>query len=412
FLSSGRKFEHPSLSIDISNDHCFGCHSRSGRISTNYEGWHETHKTPDEVRGRPGYRTLEDGRVFAAMPADVHHESGLLCIDCHTSYEVMGDGKLYEHKEQQIEARCEDCHSRRPSETIRKEELDFESRMIVELRGYDENNEYIRLKNSGRPLVNVIQRNNNKYLFAKSKDTIYNMLAPARVCGTNIAGHNRLSCKSCHSDWSPQCIGCHTEYDPAESGFDHLTGIEKQGGWVEYDGEYLASPPVLGVFGDRVETFVPGMVMTIDKSRFDGSSAEEIFIRLYAPAFSHTIRREGRSCRSCHNSSLAIGYGRGELTYSADEGKWSFAQYYANNPNDGLPEDAFTGFLRDRTGITATRADARAFAIEEQRRILLVGSCLECHSESDEKLIRHFESNPEYWRNISPECRLPEWHNK
>ena len=28
---------HPQISIDVSSEHCFGCHSRSGRISTNYE---------------------------------------------------------------------------------------------------------------------------------------------------------------------------------------------------------------------------------------------------------------------------------------------------------------------------------------------------------------------------------------
>ena len=31
---------HPALSLDIDNGQCFGCHSRSGRISTSYEGWH------------------------------------------------------------------------------------------------------------------------------------------------------------------------------------------------------------------------------------------------------------------------------------------------------------------------------------------------------------------------------------
>ena len=33
---------HPQLSLNVTNNHCFGCHSRSGRISTNYEGWFET----------------------------------------------------------------------------------------------------------------------------------------------------------------------------------------------------------------------------------------------------------------------------------------------------------------------------------------------------------------------------------
>jgi len=31
---------HPEISLKVTNNHCFGCHSRSGRISTNYEGWH------------------------------------------------------------------------------------------------------------------------------------------------------------------------------------------------------------------------------------------------------------------------------------------------------------------------------------------------------------------------------------
>ena len=30
---------HPSLDLQISDEHCFGCHSRSGRISANYQGY-------------------------------------------------------------------------------------------------------------------------------------------------------------------------------------------------------------------------------------------------------------------------------------------------------------------------------------------------------------------------------------
>ncbi len=41
---------HPQLSLNITNTHCFGCHSRSGRISTNYEGWFETLVNWDECK--------------------------------------------------------------------------------------------------------------------------------------------------------------------------------------------------------------------------------------------------------------------------------------------------------------------------------------------------------------------------
>ncbi len=103
---------HPQLSLNISNDHCFGCHARSGRISTNYEGWFETLLSEDEVKDNSNYRILMDGRVFQKNKDDVHHQAGMECIDCHVSLEIMGDGNSYEHMEEQVRVQCEDCHSK------------------------------------------------------------------------------------------------------------------------------------------------------------------------------------------------------------------------------------------------------------------------------------------------------------
>ncbi len=109
---------HPSLDLNISNDHCFGCHSRSGRISTNYEGWHETLLNEEDVKGDTNYRVLQDKRVFEFVSDDVHHKLGMDCIDCHNSYEVMGDGETYLHEENAVKVRCEDCHFTEIPETI------------------------------------------------------------------------------------------------------------------------------------------------------------------------------------------------------------------------------------------------------------------------------------------------------
>jgi hypothetical protein len=48
---SGKPFPrvHPRLSVHANGQHCFGCHSRSSRISTSYEGWHEMRHDPDEA---------------------------------------------------------------------------------------------------------------------------------------------------------------------------------------------------------------------------------------------------------------------------------------------------------------------------------------------------------------------------
>ncbi len=46
---------HPDISVRVTADACFGCHSRSGRISHNYEGWHETLQDPAAAQHTPGW---------------------------------------------------------------------------------------------------------------------------------------------------------------------------------------------------------------------------------------------------------------------------------------------------------------------------------------------------------------------
>ncbi len=98
---------HPALSLEIGNAQCFGCHSRSGRISTNYEGWQELYQPPSSAGGSSAlspsrFRTLEDERVFERVVPDIHQQRGLDCIDCHTSLEVMGDGVAHGRKSEQV----------------------------------------------------------------------------------------------------------------------------------------------------------------------------------------------------------------------------------------------------------------------------------------------------------------------
>ena len=122
------------------------------------------------------------------------------------------------------------------------------------------------------------------------------------------------------------------------------------------------------------------MVLTIDKGSFPGGAGKS-FHRLFAPASGHTSVREVRSCKSCHNNPSAIGYGDGELTYkiSASAGKWFFEPKFALNTYDSLPEDAWTGFLKEAGAPNSTRSWLRPFTVKEQKLILEVGSCLTCH---------------------------------
>ena len=148
---SSRWSAHPSLDLNISNEHCFGCHSRSGRISTSYEGWHETTLHRDEIAGSDTMRILEDGRVFRYIAEDVHHKAGLQCIDCHDSYELMGDGTFYMHEEEQVKITCEDCHFVEMPVLMHAGNLDAETQKILQVKGIDTGSCCIPASEAQRP---------------------------------------------------------------------------------------------------------------------------------------------------------------------------------------------------------------------------------------------------------------------
>jgi len=402
---------HPQLSIKVGNDHCFGCHSRSGRIALNYEGWHETQL--DSLPADSAHRLLQDGRVLRFVAEDVHHKKGLVCIDCHTSAEVMGDGLSHEHESAQEIIACGDCHTAKAPNSISVDELDGESLKIAHLRGMaTKGRRYLITQKGHIPLINTMVTGDSAQLIGKISAKIYPLKPPAEIC-TRGSAHKDLSCSSCHTAWAPQCVGCHTAYDPAKKGKDHLTGLETDGRWDEWVGTFFADAPTLGVVGDstkrEIRTFIPGMIMTIDAAAFPGGSQNEIFKRLFSPASAHTISRKGRSCTSCHNSPLALGYGRGKLSYekTGRSGVWRFTPDYAPEKHDGLPQDAWIGFLQDGKKPNSTRVDARPFNLDEQQKILRVGACLTCHKGDSPEMLRGLDDFDAVLGDVSAKCLLP-----
>jgi hypothetical protein len=408
---------HPSLSVRINAGHCFSCHSRSGRIATSYEGWHETLLEKGSLANPDGFRILEDGRVFSYVQEDVHHAAGLDCIDCHTSYGLMGDGNTYLHKEEQVKVMCEDCHFTGPARTVSFGELDRETAKIAGLRYPDPaTRSYIRGNRSGVFLVNTYEQESRAYLEGKNTGKIHPMNPPAPIC-KNGKAHETLSCSACHSGWAPRCIGCHNEYDPLAPGYDMIKNRHRKGTWVEYTGLHLAMAPGLGVRESsgsndrRILPSTPGMILTIDKSSYTGKEQPVLFRRLFAPVEPHTTMPEGRSCRSCHNDPVALGFGEGRLEYHTGpvSGKWVFIPRFSDNIHDGLPEDAWTGFLENPVQPFSTRGNFRPFNTEEQKRILTVGACLVCHEEDSEAMLESLHDFQKVWENRKKTCVTPAW---
>ena len=374
FLASNKKkltTYHPSLSLKITDNHCFGCHSRSGRIATNYQGWHET-IYKDTLQNNSNFYVLEDKRVFSKQPEDIHHTKGLSCIDCHDSYDVMGDGNLYAHQENAVKTQCTDCHSSKPFKTRSYQDLNLDQQRIIRLRKIDTNSHFVYQNN--RVLLNVIKTTQQKYLITKNTHQQIAVSSPSEMCTKDV--HKNISCSSCHTKWSPKCISCHTSFDEKGDSFDLLAKKWVAGNWVEKGGDFLAAYPTLGVRKNgskkSIQTFAPGMIMHLTKEKNKDS-----FHRLFAPVSAHTISSKGRKCTTCHNNPVALGYGRGKLVFTA-KGHWKFTPKYPKE-KDGLPKDAWIPFLIPYTNAKATRKNARPFTVQEQQKILRVSACLTCH---------------------------------
>jgi len=395
--------------MQVTNQHCFGCHSRSGRISTNFEGWHETTLQVEEMPLDKDHRLIEETRVFEFISEDVHHALGIGCIDCHNSFEMMGDGNLYAHQEKQSTISCTDCHFNEEANIVEAKDLDSESAIIASMRfGSITGKKFLATKKRNVPLINTYIEDDTAYFLTKNQGNRFVLSKPGSTC-TKGNAHDNVSCSSCHSVWAPSCIGCHNEYDVDESGYNMYTNKEEKGSWVEFVGEYNAHLPALGMRitdeNKEVIPVVPGMVLTIDVGSFSKEIHDSlIFHRLFAPASPHTTSSKGRSCKSCHNNPVALGYGSGELTFVSNIGRWIFNSHYQNNPNDNLPEDSWIGFMDDRKGEkVATRSN------EQQQNILTVGSCLTCHEDKSEIMQQSLINFDSLVDRRGVECVLPMW---
>jgi len=420
YLDSDKKelpTSHPSTDVFMSDMHCYGCHSRSGRISTNYEGWQETIYNDDEIpNDDQKYKVNDDKRVYQYIGEDVHHALGLLCIDCHSSHEVMGDGENYAHAEDAVKVTCSDCHSKGDRNTVSYEELDTESLLVFLHREYEhQDKKIIAVADGGHPLVNTFIKNDTAFLIGKKNKKLH-VLTPQGTCAKD-AVHSNVSCSTCHSSWATKCIGCHNEYEPNAAGYDLLDKKKTEGQWKEFVAEFNATQPSLGVKetkdGVKIKPAIPGMILTIDHKSFDSLSTKDTsFHRLYAPSAPHTTTKEARTCISCHLDSQALGYGNGALEYVISNGKGTFNFFpaYANNENDGLPEDAWIPFLTkdDPNRIKSTRTDFRPFSIKEQQKMLTIGACLTCHDQKTDIMKRSLEIDfKTFKKQISEKCVLP-----
>lgn len=384
---------HPGVDARVTDDRCLGCHSRSGRIALTYEGLYEVEKVQAGACGDAA-TALHDGRPACRAEADVHRLAGLSCIDCHLHTDLMGDGREWEHSEEQVEITCEACHgptggAEGTTETTWAEVTDPISRDLLRLRGETRPpEERVRLGRRGTPVWNLRPSGSGWVTLRKGQGVALATKQTPIDARHALPGHERLTCSSCHAAWAPTCSTCHTRYETGGTQWDFAKAAETPGRWVETSGGYDARPPALAVRADgRIAPAVPGMVMDLDATAAGGPRTSR---RLYSSFDPHSTGKKARSCASCHLSSWAVGLGTGTISLDGLAPSFRPAAPAAGDP--AMAADAWTHLDAEQPGV-GTRVGLRSLDAQELRRTLSVGACLPCHEVAADPVYRNFAAS-------------------
>lgn len=256
------------------------------------------------------YLLLEDydGDGRDDTPADVHHEAGMGCIDCHGSRDVhngtAGDdtsGRLGQRMTQATHIECTSCHggvnsyaATIPCRTYQGDEADCATdRLGNPLRHVsqdDEGNVWLISRLDGRrhyvPQTRDVTVDSGKrnpitgeflytplgsYAMGRADGNPNTGIGPQQtdptLVSTGFSHTDRLDCVTCHASWTNNCIGCHlsNEYDanPANYFFSNLTGERIVQNQATADFTYITPVPFqLGVNPrGRVAQVSPGIAM-------------------------------------------------------------------------------------------------------------------------------------------------------
>ncbi len=393
---------HPAVTARVADDRCLGCHSRSGRIALSYQGLAEI--LPGQTDRCDPPTALHDGRPACRVAADVHRERGMSCIDCHLHTDLMGDGTAHRHEEEQVEITCEACHDPLAREPDRRgtpaPKADPITEVMLRLRDRPAVTAPLRRGRRGTPLWNLERdaAGTGLAMIGKYDGAVHALPATPDDPNHRLAGHDRLSCTSCHAAWAPTCTTCHTSFDADKEQWDFARAAVTPGAWVEKSDGYTWRAPTLAVDArDRVVPAIPGMVMTLEQP--DGTRTDH---RLYAALDPHTTTKEARSCDSCHRSSVALGLGEGTLDVDVDP-----PRFVPATPDPASPARAADGWTTlGAPAAIGTRDGLRSLDAAEQQRVLAVGRCTPCHGRADDPIYVDFAAAQRRRTRPGSRCKL------
>ncbi len=392
---------HPRFTTKIGISTCEKCHNRSNRTALTYQGKFESegYGTPFEG-GNSSSDTLSGGRFFYHIPADVHFKAGMVCIDCHSTEDVMGDGHLHAHLETQVHIRCSDCHEARFAKP------DSASRVFKVVQV----NEYLRIPTdslflvtqAGTFLPNTIKEKGAVRLIRKMDGKILSVPQIQNKPECSLPGHERLACQACHTAYMPQCYGCHDTYDPNRAQMDKVSHKETPGHWSE-GRSYIRfeDPPLMLDQLDRVMPAAPGCQVFLTDLR-DSSQTYWPTMAAFDP---HNTRAKVPECAACHSDPKRLGLGPGTLGLTNGNPE---AEPVYDTPASGLGNNPLEQFT-DGSGKALqrmSRLKERPFNQKELKRIVGLSLCLICHDSYGDPIFQDFgQSLKRYQNDATLPCR-------
>ena len=372
------------------NSVCVRCHNRSGRIALSYEGWNDGNnsKVPTS-KGHLGERVISGARNATRIQADIHHEKGMECIDCHTSRDVMGDGYAYENMYLQTEIACEDCHGS-AAEPPQVEAIERENEEALrESAHYPrqmQQGEAMVLTAKGRKYSNVLQESGKIWVQGKRNGKMHESKVITGTPEHTIVGHERMECYACHSRSVAQCYGCHTEYDQGEFSEDFVKGVKTPGRFTETEDYRMLYPfPLALNQRGKVSTVTPGCQTFVTVIDEQGEKVLDEYVTLFkgrqqlrfAPFFGHNTGPKAIGCAECHANPAFLGFGQHVVEDSSIEATL-ICEKSEDKPLDGYLTMQY-GRVRAYSAIT--REESRPLNGAEVKKVLAVNLCLVCHDD-------------------------------
>jgi Ca2+-binding EF-hand superfamily protein len=320
--------ERHALSPRPPTQTCTSCHYGDASIGLNFRGLSQL---PPGAPGGPEIpgttRQLLNRQFYLQDPAidppDVHAERGMVCIDCHTLSDVMGDGELHGAMERQVEISCSDCHGTfRERATLRTqrgtplEHLRVEGGRVI-LTGKIDGRE-----REVRQVVDVLDPASPHHV--------------ARALPAMNAAHDRLECYACHAAWNPNFLGFHFDRNASLTQLDLLDGQRTPGRVTTQEKVFATWKSFYAGLNER-GAIAPYMTGFSSMGSYTDEHGERLLDQVMprtAAGLSgmtmihhqlHTTRRGARSCVECHRSSSTWGMGSPnfqlarQLAFAADE---------------------------------------------------------------------------------------------